>query len=64
MEMAPTDKSIRSVRGAFFVSRGMLKLLVGEDQQGDEHAADRWPRHLGKVGKGVSPCRPSVFEQS
>lgn len=47
----------------FFVSRGMLKLLVG-DKTGSKHAADRRPRHLAEVGKGTSPRRPSVFKQS
>lgn len=63
MEMAPMDKSIRSVWGAF-VSRGLLELLVGDEEKGDKHAADWRLRHLAKVGKGVSPCSPSVFKQS
>ncbi|KAK2093036.1 hypothetical protein P7K49_029565 [Saguinus oedipus] len=47
--------------GAFFVSRGLWKLLVGRRGEGDKHAADWRPRRLAKVGKGISPCSPSVF---
>lgn len=62
-EMAPMDKSIRSVRGAVFVSRGLLKLLAGGRGRGDERAADWRPRRWAGVGMGVSPCSPCVFQQ-
>lgn len=47
--------------GAFFVSRGMWKLLVGGRGEGDKQAADWRPRRLAKVGRGVSPCSPCDF---
>jgi len=36
---------------------------LGDEEKSDKHAADWRPRHLAKLGKGVSPCSPSLLKQ-